>query len=205
MSDPSALNANSEQTFLGSPREPMEPGSFEPSDGQITSSLSDSSATRWTSSMTMDIPMSYRAGEPAEEAFFLTDSKATSQGSQYEMSNMTLNNRLSITLEQPNSELCNSSLLAGNQSCASNSDSDIPQFSSDDDAKTQRQYRWPFLVLAILVIVGVLGNVLVCMAICLERRLQNGTNYFLLSLAIADLLVSLLVMPISIVNEVYGK
>ncbi|XP_053202611.1 5-hydroxytryptamine receptor 2A-like isoform X2 [Panonychus citri] len=42
------------------------------------------------------------------------------------------------------------------------------------------------------------------LTICLERRLQNATNFFLLSLAIADLLVSILVMPMSIVNEVYG-
>lgn len=77
--------------------------------------------------------------------------------------------------------------------------------SSGDDNEYTISHRWPFLFLAILVVVGVFGNVLVCLAIWCERRLQNATNYFLLSLAIADLLVSLLVMPISIVNEIYGK
>uniref|UniRef100_T1L273 G-protein coupled receptors family 1 profile domain-containing protein n=1 Tax=Tetranychus urticae TaxID=32264 RepID=T1L273_TETUR len=67
------------------------------------------------------------------------------------------------------------------------------------------EYNWFYLMLGLLVFVGCFGNILVCLAICLERRLQNATNFFLLSLAIADLLVSILVMPMSIVNEVYGK
>lgn len=67
------------------------------------------------------------------------------------------------------------------------------------------QYNWLVLLLGIMVFVGIFGNVLVCLAVLIERRLQNATNYFLLSLAIADLLVSALVMPISIVNEVYGE
>ncbi|CAH1117741.1 unnamed protein product [Phaedon cochleariae] len=37
------------------------------------------------------------------------------------------------------------------------------------------------------------GNILVCLAICWERRLQNVTNYFLMSLAITDLMVAILV------------
>lgn len=64
--------------------------------------------------------------------------------------------------------------------------------------------NWFILLLGILVLVGVLGNLLVCLAICYERRLQNATNFFLLSLAIADLLVSIIVMPISILYEFYG-
>lgn len=42
------------------------------------------------------------------------------------------------------------------------------------------------------------GNILVCLAICWERRLQNVTNYFLMSLAITDLMVAILVMPLGI-------
>lgn len=64
--------------------------------------------------------------------------------------------------------------------------------------------NWFILLLGVLVLVGVLGNLLVCLAICYERRLQNATNFFLLSLAIADLLVSIIVMPISILYEFYG-
>ena len=41
-------------------------------------------------------------------------------------------------------------------------------------------YKWPFLLLGLLVIIGGFGNILVCLAIGFERRLQNATNYFLL-------------------------
>ncbi|XP_074605720.1 uncharacterized protein LOC141858766 [Brevipalpus obovatus] len=75
----------------------------------------------------------------------------------------------------------------------------------DDLSYSSRHYRWFFLFLLIMVVAGIFGNILVCLAIYLERRLQNATNYFLLSLAIADLLVSILVMPISIVSEIYGS
>ena len=61
------------------------------------------------------------------------------------------------------------------------------------------------ILLVLIVLVGVFGNVLVCLAICLERRLQNATNYFLLSLAVADLFVSILVMPMAILQELYGE
>ena len=90
-------------------------------------------------------------------------------------------------------------------------------------------YKWPFLLLGILVFIGGFGNILVCLAIGFERRLQNATNYFLLrysfdvcslqqqfwfltnqldfiySLAVADLLVSVVVMPFGILNEFYGQ
>ena len=39
----------------------------------------------------------------------------------------------------------------------------------------------------------------------MERKLHNVTNYFLVSLAFADLLVSLVVMPCSIVQQMKGR
>ncbi|XP_013776443.2 5-hydroxytryptamine receptor 2C-like [Limulus polyphemus] len=65
-------------------------------------------------------------------------------------------------------------------------------------------YKWLSLLLLVFVICGGLGNVLVCLAICRERQLQNITNYFLLSLAVADLLVCIVVMPFGIVDEFFG-
>ncbi|KAM3837848.1 LOW QUALITY PROTEIN: D(3) dopamine receptor, partial [Vipera latastei] len=44
-------------------------------------------------------------------------------------------------------------------------------------------------------LVIVLGNVLVCLAVLRERNLQTTTYYLVVSLAIADLLVAILVMP----------
>lgn len=63
---------------------------------------------------------------------------------------------------------------------------------------------WGLLALA-LVIGTAAGNILVCLAISWERRLQNVTNYFLMSLAITDLMVAVLVMPLGILTLVRGK
>ncbi|KFP32165.1 5-hydroxytryptamine receptor 2A, partial [Colius striatus] len=48
------------------------------------------------------------------------------------------------------------------------------------------------------------GNILVIMAVSLEKKLQNATNYFLMSLAIADMLLGFLVMPVSMLTILYG-
>lgn len=61
-------------------------------------------------------------------------------------------------------------------------------------------------LLAIILVIGTAcGNILVCLAIAWEKRLQNVTNYFLASLAITDLMVAILVMPLGIVTLFRGK
>ncbi|XP_050538095.1 alpha-2 adrenergic receptor-like [Daktulosphaira vitifoliae] len=69
----------------------------------------------------------------------------------------------------------------------------------------QRWYNWKYLFVIVFIASGGVGNILVCLAICLDRQLQNVTNYFLLSLAIADLLVCLLVMPLGAIPGFYGE
>ncbi|XP_076453480.1 uncharacterized protein LOC143288739 [Babylonia areolata] len=64
--------------------------------------------------------------------------------------------------------------------------------------------RWGVLGLLAVIVCSVVGNLLVCLAVCWERRLQNMTNYFLMSLAIADLLVSVVVMPLGMIVELFG-
>lgn len=66
------------------------------------------------------------------------------------------------------------------------------------------QLNWPVLILAILSIFGTLGNLLVCASISLDKQLQTMTNWFLFSLAIADCLVSLVVLPLSIIKDFQG-
>lgn len=65
--------------------------------------------------------------------------------------------------------------------------------------------NWWAMLALILVLGTAAGNILVCLAIARERRLQNVTNYFLMSLAITDLLVAVLVMPLGILTLVRGK
>ncbi|XP_049855796.1 5-hydroxytryptamine receptor 2A isoform X2 [Schistocerca gregaria] len=64
--------------------------------------------------------------------------------------------------------------------------------------------NWWALLALLLVVATAAGNVLVCLAIAWERRLQNVTNYFLMSLAITDLMVAVLVMPLGILTLVTG-
>ncbi|XP_052863787.1 D(2) dopamine receptor [Anopheles cruzii] len=66
------------------------------------------------------------------------------------------------------------------------------------------RYEWSFLFVILFIFAGGLGNILVCLAVALDRKLQNVTNYFLLSLAIADLLVSLFVMPLGAIPGFLG-
>lgn len=63
-----------------------------------------------------------------------------------------------------------------------------------------RNYYAMFYSLLILAIV--FGNVLVCLAVLRERSLQTTTNYLVVSLAVADLLVATLVMPWAVYLEV---
>ncbi|KAH8380706.1 hypothetical protein KR009_011668 [Drosophila setifemur] len=65
-------------------------------------------------------------------------------------------------------------------------------------------YEWLFLFVVFFIFAGGLGNILVCLAVALDRKLQNVTNYFLFSLAIADLLVSLFVMPMGAIPAFLG-
>lgn len=54
------------------------------------------------------------------------------------------------------------------------------------------------LLLFLFPILTVFGNVLVILSVYRERTLQTATNYFIISLAIADLLVATLVMPFAV-------
>ncbi|XP_043789815.1 alpha-1D adrenergic receptor isoform X1 [Apis laboriosa] len=67
-----------------------------------------------------------------------------------------------------------------------------------------RRLDWNFLFVAVFIVAGGLGNILVCLAVGLDKRLHNVTNYFLLSLAVADLLVSLFVMPLGAIPGFLG-
>lgn len=58
------------------------------------------------------------------------------------------------------------------------------------------------LCYCILILAIIFGNVLVCLAVLRERTLQTTTNYLVVSLAVADLLVATLVMPWVVYLEV---
>ena len=68
-----------------------------------------------------------------------------------------------------------------------------------------KEKNWPALLILVIIALTVGGNILVILAVSLEKKLQNATNFFLRSLAVADMLVGILVMPISLINILYGE
>ena len=61
------------------------------------------------------------------------------------------------------------------------------------------------IVCVIVILLSLLGNALVVSVILRFKRLKNATNYILLSLAIADLTVSILVMLPAMIQDVLQK
>ena len=61
------------------------------------------------------------------------------------------------------------------------------------------------LLLAALILCSTFGNACVVAAIALERSLQNVANYLIGSLAVTDLMVSVLVLPMAALYQVLNK
>lgn len=76
---------------------------------------------------------------------------------------------------------------------------------SDFLSSMSEQKNWVALLISLVIIITVTGNILVIMAVSLERKLQNATNYFLRSLAFTDMLLGILVMPVAMVTILYGE
>ncbi|KAG5268380.1 hypothetical protein AALO_G00211960 [Alosa alosa] len=73
------------------------------------------------------------------------------------------------------------------------------------EGSQRQEYNYYAMLLTLLIFVIVFGNVLVCMAVSREKALQTTTNYLIVSLAVADLLVATLVMPWVVYLEVVGE
>ncbi|KAM8828664.1 5-hydroxytryptamine receptor 4 isoform 2-T8 [Spinachia spinachia] len=93
-----------------------------------------------------------------------------------------------------------------------------PQHLLDDviNRGTEEQQKQEFLslletivliiFLSVIIIMTVFGNLLVMVALCKDRHLRKKkTNYFIVSLAFADLLVALLVMPFAAIELTTGE
>ena len=70
-------------------------------------------------------------------------------------------------------------------------------------------YTWPHIICAsvvvtVVILIIVVGNLLVMWAICKDKNLKGPQNYFIGSLALADFLLGLLIVPFSLANELMG-
>ncbi|CAM1303796.1 HCRTR2 (predicted) [Pycnogonum litorale] len=64
-------------------------------------------------------------------------------------------------------------------------------------------YEWIFIWMHLLVfIVGIVGNLLVCISVYRNRSMRTVTNYFIVNLAVADFLVILICLPPTVLWDV---
>ncbi|XP_030636467.1 LOW QUALITY PROTEIN: 5-hydroxytryptamine (serotonin) receptor 2C, G protein-coupled-like 1 [Chanos chanos] len=110
--------------------------------------------------------------------------------------NATLGLNHSAMWTEPVTNLSSSSSSFSSSSSAPSS----PQAVAREVMKAK---NWPALLILVIILLTVGGNILVILAVSLEKKLQNATNFFLRSLAVADMLVGILVMPISLINILY--
>lgn len=63
------------------------------------------------------------------------------------------------------------------------------------------------ITVACSIIIGgtILGNILVCIAVSIVKKLRTPSNLLIVSLAVSDLLVAILVMPFAVSQEVMGR
>ena len=67
----------------------------------------------------------------------------------------------------------------------------------------ERGHNLPALLIGVLLIVVIIcGNLLVCLSVFTEKALKTTTNYFIVSLAVADLMLAVLVLPLFVYSEV---
>ncbi|XP_038070569.1 octopamine receptor-like [Patiria miniata] len=59
-------------------------------------------------------------------------------------------------------------------------------------------------VLLLVILAGILGNILVCLAVTQFRTLRTVANFYVVSLAVADVLVCTAVMPLALYQEATG-
>lgn len=83
----------------------------------------------------------------------------------------------------------------------SRKEDDFPQDHGDNDPYN----IWLAIFLSFFCSATVFGNALVVIAVARERYLHSVTNYFITSLAVADCLVGLAVMPFQIIFELMNK
>lgn len=75
-------------------------------------------------------------------------------------------------------------------------------FTMGNDTRVSAEYKYWTMLLVIFPVFTVFGNVLVVLSVVREKSLKTVTNYFICSLAVADIMVAVIVMPFAVYLEV---
>ncbi|XP_042315829.1 neuromedin-U receptor 1 [Sceloporus undulatus] len=108
---------------------------------------------------------------------------------------------LEVPMKSAYENLCNGSNLEGNQSYC---DPEVLNMTAEQLrikylGPRQSDFFVPICTTYLLIfVVGAMGNALTCLVIIRHRFMRTPTNYYLFSLAVSDLLVLLLGMPLEI-------
>ncbi|XP_072015793.1 orexin receptor type 2-like [Amphiura filiformis] len=66
-----------------------------------------------------------------------------------------------------------------------------------------QSYEWPLIVAyGIIFLLALLGNTLVCVAVLRNEHMRTVTNYYIVNLAVADILVSIICLPATVTLDV---
>ncbi|CAO1434393.1 unnamed protein product [Diamesa tonsa] len=102
-------------------------------------------------------------------------------------------------------EITSSSYLSSSTSVI-DAITDVDDGEGDDGGKIVTIQTILVSIILLAVIIGtIIGNILVCVAVCLVRKLRRPCNYLLVSLAVSDLCVAVLVMPTALIFEVLDE
>ncbi|GFR59661.1 D(2) dopamine receptor [Elysia marginata] len=74
---------------------------------------------------------------------------------------------------------------------------------SGPDGLEPVEYKYWTILLVIFPLLTVFGNILVCLSVVKEKSLKTVTNYFICSLAVADIMVAVMVMPFAVYMECF--
>lgn len=69
-------------------------------------------------------------------------------------------------------------------------------------ARVQPHHHKFIVISSLIFFAGLVGNALVCMAVYRNHSMRNVTNYFIVNLAIADLLVIIVCLPSTVVWDI---
>jgi hypothetical protein len=72
------------------------------------------------------------------------------------------------------------------------------------DSLSPQLHYWAF-ALVIFPLLTIIGNILVVLSVLREKYLQTCTNFFVVSLALSDLIVASFVMPLAVYYEITQK